>query len=199
MNFIDKLLCWIGQFLGWLDKTTGSYTLALFIFAFVVELLLLPIAIKQQKTSIKQARLRPKEMAIRKKYAGRNDQATQQKVAQEIQEMYQKENFNPLSGCLPLLLQMPVILALYQIVINPLHYVMGVGSEAIKALQAFVTAAVDAGGLGMTIGRSNGTIVLIDAMRDNWAAIQSKFVAFVEGGGYEMARRHHRDLRARRA
>ena len=186
MNFIDKLLCWIGQFLGWLDKTTGSYTLALFIFAFVVELLLLPIAIKQQKTSIKQARLRPKEMAIRKKYAGRNDQATQQKVAQEIQEMYQKENFNPLSGCLPLLLQMPVILALYQIVINPLHYVMGVGSEAIKALQAFVTAAVDAGGLGMTIGRSNGTIVLIDAMRDNWAAIQSKFVAFIEGGGYEM-------------
>ena len=84
MNFIDKLLCWIGSFLGWLDKTTGSYTLALFIFAFVVELLLLPIAIKQQKTSIKQARLRPKEMAIRKKYAGRNDQVTQQKVAQVI-------------------------------------------------------------------------------------------------------------------
>lgn len=186
MNFIDKLLCWIGSFLGWLDKTTGSYTLALFIFAFVVELLLLPIAIKQQKTSIKQARLRPKEMAIRKKYAGRNDQVTQQKVAQEIQEMYQKENFSPFAGCLPLLLQMPVILALYQVVINPLHYVMGVGGEAIKALQAFVTAAADAGGLGMTIGRSNGTIVLIDAIRDHWADIQSKFVAFVEGGGYDM-------------
>lgn len=185
-KMIDKLLCWIGSFLGWLDKTTGSYTLALFIFAFVVELILLPVAIKQQKTSIKQARLRPKEMAIRKKYAGRNDQVTQQKVAQEIQEMYQKENYSPFAGCLPLLLQMPVILALYQVVINPLHYVMGVGSEAIKALQAFVSAAVDAGGLGVEIGRSNGTIVLIDTIRDHWAEIQSKFVPFIEGGGYDM-------------
>ena len=158
---IDTLLCWIGQFLGWLDKITGSYTIALFIFAIIVELLLLPIGIKQQKNSINQARMRPKEMAIRKKYAGRNDKVTQQKMTQEIQEMYQKENFNPMSGCLPMLLQFPVIIALYQVVINPLHYVMGVGTEAIKALQAFVTATTEAGGLGMEVATSNSTIGLI--------------------------------------
>ena len=52
----------------------------------IVELLMLPLSIKQQKNSIKQAKLRPKEMAIRKKYAGRNDQATQQKITMEIQD-----------------------------------------------------------------------------------------------------------------
>ncbi len=183
---IDTLLCWIGQFLGWLDKITGSYTIALFIFAIIVELLLLPIGIKQQKNSINQARMRPKEMAIRKKYAGRNDKVTQQKMTQEIQEMYQKENFNPMSGCLPMLLQFPVIIALYQVVINPLHYVMGVGTEAIKALQAFVTATTEAGGLGMEIATSNSTIGLIDIIRDNWDKITSGFEAFVNNGGYSM-------------
>ena len=55
------------------------------------------LSIKQQKNSIKQANLRPKEMAIRKKYAGRNDQPTQQKLQNEIMELYQRENFNPIS------------------------------------------------------------------------------------------------------
>ena len=183
---IDKLLCWIGGFLGWLDRLTGSYTIALFIFAFVVELLLLPIAIKQQKTSIQQARLRPKEMAIRKKYAGRNDQVTQQKVAQEIQEMYQKENYSPFAGCLPLLLQMPVILALYQVVLNPLHYVMGVASSTITALQKFITTATDATvpGLGIEMAKSNSTIGVIDIIRDNWDRIRDGFQIFVDSDTY---------------
>ena len=167
MNFIDKLLCWIGQFLGWPDKTTGSYTLALFIFAFVVELLLLPIAIKQQKTSIKQARLRPKEMAIRKKYAGRNDQATQQKVAQEIQEMYQKVGYNPMSsGCLPLLVSMPIVFALYYVVIDPLKYMMGCPTELANALTTFATAPRAAGGLGMTLQSNRGTIEILSRIRE---------------------------------
>ena len=71
-----------------------SAILAIVLLTVVLKLLLMPFSIKQQKNSIKQAKLRPKEMAIQKKYAGRNDQATRQKVQQEIQELYQKENFN---------------------------------------------------------------------------------------------------------
>jgi len=97
-GFVDSILFYIGTFIGWITKIMPlkSYILALFIFAIVVEILMLPFSIKQQKNSIKQARLRPKEMAIRKKYAGRTDQATQQKINQEIQELYQKEQFNPM-------------------------------------------------------------------------------------------------------
>ncbi len=84
----DPILKWIGKFLGWLDSTTGSYVIALFIFALIVEILLLPFGIKQQKNSQRTAMLRPKEAAIRKKYAGRDDQVTRQKMGMEIQELY---------------------------------------------------------------------------------------------------------------
>ncbi|MBQ9778843.1 MAG: YidC/Oxa1 family membrane protein insertase, partial [Clostridia bacterium] len=145
---IDTLLVWIGQFVNILTKATGGkYVLGLFLFAIVVELLMLPFGIKQQKNSIKQAKMRPKEMAIRKKYAGRNDQVTQQKMSQEIQKMYQEEGFNPMGGCLPLLIQLPIVMALYQIVINPLRYVLNMSTGISNALTTYCTTARAAGGL----------------------------------------------------
>ena len=103
-KLFDPILKGIGWFLSWMDSWSGNYLFVLLIFTILVELLLLPFGIKQQKNSIKQACLRPKEMAIRKKYAGRNDKVTQQKVMTEIQELYQKEGYNQLGGCLPLLI-----------------------------------------------------------------------------------------------
>ncbi|MBE6600750.1 MAG: YidC/Oxa1 family membrane protein insertase [Ruminococcaceae bacterium] len=131
----DPILKGIGIFLGWLDKLTGNYLFALFIFALIVEILLLPFGIKQQKNSIRQAKLRPKEMAIRKKYAGRNDQKTQQAITAEIQELYTKENYSPLSGCLPLLIQLPIIMIIYSVVTTPLTYVVQMSSETITAIR----------------------------------------------------------------
>lgn len=124
----------MGYVLKFGNMIGGNYLVALLFFALVVEIILLPFGIKQQKNSIKQAKLRPKEMAIRKKYAGRNDQVTQKKVQEEIMELYQKENFNPASGCLPLLVQFPILIALYQVVMNPLRYVCGVSAEITKAM-----------------------------------------------------------------
>lgn len=81
MKLFDPILCWIGSFLGWLDKITGSYMIAIFIFAVIIELIMLfAFGIRQQKNSIKQAMLRPKEQAIRKKYAGRDDRADRKSV-----------------------------------------------------------------------------------------------------------------------
>ena len=152
----------IGAFLGWLDKLTGNYVVALLLFAVIVEILLLPLGIKQQKNSIRQAKLRPKEMAIRKKYAGRNDQATQQKVTMEIQELYQRENFNPMGGCLPLLIQLPIILILYNVVVNPMRHLLGMTNEMIQTVQSYLTTAVADGGLGLELaGKSSGTIELL--------------------------------------
>ena len=116
----------------------NHYILALLIFAVLVEIVLIPFGIKQQKNSIKQAGLRPKEKAIREKYAGRDDQPTKQKMQQEIQELYQKEGYNPMSGCLPLLIQFPVIIMLYNIVINPLKYICGLSAESINAAAELV-------------------------------------------------------------
>ena len=114
--------------------TGGYYLFGLFIFALLVKLLLLPFGIKQQKTSIKQAKIRPKEMAIRKKYKGRTDQKTQQKMQSEVMDLYTREGYSPMAGCGQLLIQMPIIIILYNVIINPLKYICGWSGEQIKVI-----------------------------------------------------------------
>jgi len=162
-GFIDRLLLWIGIFLGWITKImpANSYLLTLFIFAIIIEVLFLPFSIKQQKNSIRQSMLRPKEMAIRKKYAGRTDQATQQKMSMEIQELYQKENFNPMSGCLPLLIQLPIILVLYRVVIDPIKYVFGYSGEFNSFMYSYLQNA------GVSVGSTSGSVELLNKITEN--------------------------------
>ena len=133
----------MGYVLRFCNQLVGNnYILALLLFAIIVEIILLPFGFKQQKNSIKQAKLRPKEMAIRKKYAGRDDNVTKQKLNQEIQELYQKEGYNPMSGCLPLLIQFPFIIALYNIVMNPLRYICQFEDHTIEQIKNIVSANV---------------------------------------------------------
>ncbi len=129
MDIINIPMGYVIKFCNWIMG--NQYLFALLIFAIIIEIILLPFGIKQQKNSIKQAKLRPKEMAIRKKYAGRDDKPTQQKMTEEIQALYQKEGYNPMGGCLPLLIQLPIIIALYNIVLNPLRYICGLSPDAI--------------------------------------------------------------------
>lgn len=133
-----------GFIIKFLYNTFGqNYLLTLFLFALFVKLLLLPLGIKQQKNTVKQARLRPKEMAIRKKYAGRKDQATQQKMSEEIMKLYQEENVNPMAGCLPLIIQLPVIYALYGVIIKPLTYISSLGKDGVALLTQAYNAVVE--------------------------------------------------------
>jgi YidC/Oxa1 family membrane protein insertase len=157
--FIDVILSWIGVALSWVTKYltfgTNNYIITLCIFAIVMEIVFLPFGIKQHQNSIKMAKLKPKEMAIRKKYAGRNDQATMQKLNTEIQELYQKENYNPMSGCFPLLIQFPVLIVLYWVVVNPMKYVLACSDYFIRVMHAVLKAE----GHAVT---SNGSIQLLN-------------------------------------
>ncbi len=139
MNIMDIINIPAGYVIKFCNDIVGNqYILALLLFAVFIEILLLPFGIKQQKNSIKQAKMRPKEMAIRKKYAGRDDNVTKQKMQAEIQEMYQKEGYNPMSGCLQLLIQFPIIIALYNIVMNPLKYICNLSADAINGIMNVV-------------------------------------------------------------
>ncbi|MGN1096063.1 MAG: YidC/Oxa1 family membrane protein insertase [Eubacteriales bacterium] len=129
---MNAILKFFGTILSFFSKITGGhYLFGLFLFALLIKIILLPFGIKQQKTSIKQARVRPKEMAIRKKYAGRTDRVTQQKMQDEIMQLYQREGYSPMSGCLPMLIQLPIIIILYNVIINPLKYICGWTAEQI--------------------------------------------------------------------
>ena len=161
-GFLDQILYFIGTFLRWITQImpARSYILTLFIFAIILEFLFLPFSIKQQKNSIKQAMLRPKEMALRKKYAGRTDRATQQKLSMEIQELYRKENYNAMAGCLPLLIQLPIIIILYSVVVDPIKHVMGYSSDFTSFIYYYLQKE------GVTAGTTSSTVELLSKIVD---------------------------------
>lgn len=143
MNAIYKFF---GMILSFFSNITGGYYLfGLFLFALLVKLILIPFAIKQQKTSIKQAKMRPKEMAIRKKYRGRNDQKTQQEMQNEIMRLYETEGYSPMSGCLPLLIQFPILIILYNVIINPLKYICDWSVEQINNIATTLGQTIQSG------------------------------------------------------
>ena len=134
-SFWDIFAIPFGYVMQFFNKISGGhYLISLFLFALAIKLITLPFGIKQQKTQIKGAMLRPKMMMIEKKYAGRNDRVTQQKKQQEMMELQQKECYSPLSGCLPLLIQFPILIALYRIIRMPLKYCVGLADEVVLKL-----------------------------------------------------------------
>ena len=134
----------------------GNYLFALLLFALIMQIILLPFGIKQQKNSIRQAKFAPKVAAIRNKYKGRNDKATQQKIQEETMALYQKENFNPMSGCLPLVIQMPILFALFRVITMPMRYLAGIHTEAISKMVNLVNGLAAKGVTGIeTIGSTD--------------------------------------------
>ena len=137
MDFIYKV---IGYPLGWVmwfiyNFLGNSYVLSLLLFTIFTRLILLPSNIKQQKNMVKNAMLKPKLDALQKKY-GKN----KEKYQEEMMKLYEKEGFNPMSGCLPMLIQFPILFGLIDVVYKPLTHILRLPAEAI-------TKIVDASGL----------------------------------------------------
>ena len=186
LGTVDQILHWIGLGFEWMINVPGfgSFILGTVYFAIVLEILMIPLGINQQKNSRKQAKLRPREMAIRNRYKGRNDQATQQKVNREIQELYSKEGYSPMSGCLPLLITLPFLMCLYYVVIDPLTYMMGAPAGLTSAFLTYADAPVAAGGLGLALGSTRGTIEVLSIIRETGISIDglADFAYLANGG-----------------
>ena len=135
--FYDILSTPFGWALGWLYEVCNNYLIALVIITFVLRLILLPTTVKQQKNSAKQMRLQAKVNKIRAKYAGQQTREAQMKISEETQELYRREGFSASQmGCLPLVLQMVVMMGLYGAIYSPLTYVLRLPKEVIEVLTA---------------------------------------------------------------
>ena len=95
----------------------------------MVKLLLMPLLVKQQKSMLATQKLKPQLDKIQKKYA--NDK---QRLNEETMKLYQENNVNPAGGCLPLLIQFPIIIGLYQVINRPLLYIMNLSLEVIAKI-----------------------------------------------------------------
>ena len=135
MGFIRELLTPIFALpLYFFYNLTGSYILAIVLLTVIIRCALLPASISQQKNSAKQTRLTTKVNKIKQKYAG-----NQQKIQEETQALYQREGFGAANmGCMPLLIQMIVMIGLYGVIYTPLSSVLRFSDETIEKLKTLM-------------------------------------------------------------
>ena len=108
----------MGLLLDLLYGFIGNYGISIIVFTVFVKLCLYPLYIKQTRSTAMMSEMQPKIKALQNKYA--NDQET---LNIKMQELYKEEKFNPMGGCLPMLIQMPIIMGLFALLRNPLRYI----------------------------------------------------------------------------
>ena len=115
---------------------TGSYGVAIILFTLATKIILLPFQLKSKKSMMRMNRMNGRIQEIQKKYA--NNQA---KMSEEMQKLYAEEGVNPMSGCLWSFLPLPILIALYSIIRQPITHFMMLKTEVLNDLVAKVTAA----------------------------------------------------------
>jgi YidC/Oxa1 family membrane protein insertase len=95
----------------------GSYGLGIIVVTILIRLLILPLMIKQTKSSKAMQALQPELQKLREKYSSKDAQ-TQQKLQQETMALFQKHGVNPLAGCFPILIQMPILIGFYHAIMR---------------------------------------------------------------------------------
>lgn len=118
----------LGSLLFYVYDLVGSYGVALLILTAIVKFALYPLYAKQIKSMANMGKIQPKMKAIQQKYAG-DKQVMNQKMA----ELYKEEKFNPAAGCLPMIIQMPIILGLFALLRNPIMF-MGENNNMLFAV-----------------------------------------------------------------
>lgn len=118
-----------------LEILQNDYFIAIILFTVLTRLVLLPINVRQQKTTAKSARIQPKIQKIQKKYnvQGITDmnqrRKMQAKMSEEMNELYAREGHNPMQmGCGPMVFQMIFLMGIVGIIYYPLSYVIGIGN-----------------------------------------------------------------------
>jgi YidC/Oxa1 family membrane protein insertase len=103
-----------------------SLGISIILFTIIVRLLMLPLAFKQQKSMIGMQKIQPQLKKIQDKYKNKKDVESQNKMRMEMSQLYQENNVSPFGGCLPLLIQFPIIMSLFQVLRNIPAYIMSI-------------------------------------------------------------------------
>ncbi len=171
--------------MGWLLQLLYSfiqnYGLALIAFTVLIKLLILPLNIKSQKAMLKQQKLQPLMQEIQKKYAH-----DKEKQSQELMKLYKENGASPTAGCLPMLIQFPLIIGLYTVLRMPLSFMCGVNFNTpeninkVLELQKLVKGIPElAKNAGETFLNSN-----MKTLADNFQIEMSSFASSLADMGY---------------
>ena len=198
MNGIYVLLSGIG---------IENIGLSIIVLTIVIYTCMIPLTIKQQKFSIMQRKMQPELQAIQKKYQGKKDQETQLKMSEETQALYDKYGVSMTGSCVQLLIQFPILMALYRVIYNVPAYVQSVrdvfqplvdGIMGTSGYSATMTNLIET--LKITIkdvdfAGSNAANFIIDALYSmnvaGWDTLSQSFPALTDTIGTVQSQVNH--------
>ena len=153
----------LGLILLAIFKAVGSYGLAVILFALLVKLICIPLAVKGKKSMLAMSALNAELQQLQKKYAN-----NRVKLNDEMQKLYDKHGVNPMSGCLPQFIPLPIMMGLYYAVQQPLKFMMGFSDEVIAKLANEV--GVDIATAGCSRARATSGPRPSPKLRTVWAS-----------------------------
>ena len=152
ISFINKPFGWILESIAGL--VGGNFAASILLFTLLINLILIPLSIKSQKSSVQQTRIKPKLDELKKRYGD-----DKQRYNTEMQKLYQEENVSMSGGCLPLILRLIFMMSIYWVILSPLTYLMHIDKSVIaEATQALGTTAKSGSELAIIDAVRNGTI-----------------------------------------
>ena len=122
-----------GLLLQWLYSIVQNYGIAVILFALLVKLVCIPLTIKSKKSMLAMSAMNAELQQLQKKYAN-----NRVKLNEEMQKLYEKHGVSPMSGCLPNLIPLPIMMGLYYAVQQPLQYIVGLSRETVIALAQMI-------------------------------------------------------------
>ena len=124
MNFINQLLSYVLRFFA--DMFGGSFAAAVFLFTLLINVVMIPLSIKSQKSAVDQLRIKPKLDDLKKRYGD-----DRQKLAEAQQKLYQEEKVSMSGGCLPMIIRLALMMCIYSLILSPLTYMSQADSSKI--------------------------------------------------------------------
>jgi len=118
----------------WIFELVQNYGLALLLFTILSRLVMIPLTIKQTKSSAKMAIVQPEIQEIQRKYAG-----NRQKINEEMMALYGKVGYNPTAGCLPMLVQMVILFGIIDVIFRPMTHILNLTASVIDRANDITT------------------------------------------------------------
>jgi YidC/Oxa1 family membrane protein insertase len=127
----------------------------------VVRAALIPIFVKQIKSQRRMMEVAPQIKKIQDRYKGKKDQFSREAMSRETMELYKRTGTNPLSSCLPLLIQMPIFFSLFSVLQNAQHELIGVGLLNKELSLSFGESSLFGAPLKLAISTADGNVLVI--------------------------------------
>ena len=157
---------------------TNSYGVALILFTLVIKLIMLPFQMKSKKSMMRMSRVSGQMQELQKRYA-----KNQAKLQEEMQKLYEEEGVNPMSGCLWSFLPLPILMALYSIIRQPITHFMMLSKDVLQTVvQSVADAGVDLTNIVM-MDKATGAPALKDGLYQMAAYGQINLVKAVQEMG----------------